>query len=137
MTSLIYNVKYHCGYWLVLDCRDRSRSWETSYCSSQLRYDGRSEWQLRRWWKVDQILNRFYRKLGFSQKNGFKNETVINKTKTVVQNRQISHNVFLGSLMDTIYIDIEITVKYVSGKWDAIYLVEGRKGRSVKELNHI
>ena len=62
---------------------------------------------------------------------------VINKTKTVVQNRQISHNLFLGSLMDTIYIDIEITMKYVSGKWDAIYLVEGRKGRSVKELNHI
>lgn len=41
---------------------------------------------------------------------------VINKTKTVVQNRQISHNLFLGSLMDTIYIDIEITMKYVSGK---------------------
>lgn len=38
------------------------------------------------------------------------------KQKQLFKTDKISHNLFLGSLMDTIYIDIEITMKYVSGK---------------------
>lgn len=43
-------------------------------------------------------------------------QLLIIKTKTVVQNRQVSHTLFPGSLMDTISIDTEITMKYVSRK---------------------